>query len=189
MGRHRLQQIGEMLDADFESRSYIEFRCSFDEKAHLEATEPGHARASVLIAFRFRERSPNAVPEGDEHGQRWEFELVKSRDDWRIADSLFFDTWAPTQNRIFESIFLWAAIVLIVGCFWGWMFLDCSFRAWPGRKLPWLLFMLATLGLGVAAIIAYFATRQNWLLAGSPVGGLGAVTYFFAVWMRQGPDD
>jgi hypothetical protein len=190
MGNHRRQQITEQLDADFESRSYIEFRCTFDERAHLEATEPGRARASVLITYRYRERTQGAVPEGDETGQRWEFELVKlPRQGWRIADSPFFDTWAPTQNRIFEGIFLWAAVVLIVGCFWGWMFLDCAFRAWPGRKLPWLLFMLVTLGLGAAAIAFYCATRQGWLLAGSPVGGLGAVVYFFAVWMRQGPDD
>jgi hypothetical protein len=163
--QQRLHQIVEQLEAEFESRRYTRFRCDFDPKHDIEVLGPKRATVRVLIFFTYQENSRGAVPENsDPGGQDWPFEVVKGPEGWRIADGKFFDTLHSTQSKIFEDIFLWAAIILIVGCFWGWMFLDCCFRTWAGIKLPWVL----AVGL---------------------LPGVGALVYFFAVWMRQGPED
>ncbi len=164
ISQQRLHEIQERLEAEFESRRYTAFSYSFDDKKDVEVTERDKARVSVLIRYKYYERSQSAVPQGDDEGQFWDFDLAKSENGWRVADGRFFDTLYSTQDTILSKIFTMAAIFLVVGSFWGWMFLDCCFRSWGGRKLIWVL----TVGL---------------------LPGLGALLYFFVVWMRQGPED
>jgi hypothetical protein len=164
VGNQQLHEMVESAEAEFESRSYTDFRCEFDEKKDLEVLAPDRVRVSVLIRYRYYLRSESAVPQGDDDGQFWDFELVRTSGQWRMAEAPFFKTFYPSQDEIFGKIFLYAAIIFIVGSFWGWMFLDCCFRHWGGRKLPWVL----AVGL---------------------LPGAGALVYFFAIWMRQGPED
>lgn len=164
ISQQRLHEIQERLEAEFESRSYTAFSYSFDDRKDVDLSEPGKARVNVLIRYKYYERSQSAVPQGDDEGQFWGFDLVKSESGWRVADGRFFDTLYSTQDTILSRIFTMAAIFLIVGSFWGWMLLDCCFRSWGGRKLPWVLIVLL-------------------------LPGVGALIYFFAVWMRQGPED
>lgn len=161
---HRLARISEDLDAEFESRSYTEFECTFDEKRDVDTVSADRVRLSVLVRFRYSERPRNEVQHGDQDGQFWHCDLVRSAGGWRIVNFDYFDTLAPTQEWLFGRGFLFAALLIIWGAFWGWMFLDCCFRVMAVRKTLWLV------------------------LVGFPPG-LGALVYFFAVWMRQGPED
>jgi DNA-binding transcriptional MerR regulator len=154
----------EQLEAEFQSCSYTEFSCEFDEKQDIEVLGLDHVRVRVLIRNKYYERAQSAVPQGDEEGQSYVFDLVKADEGWRITDAPYFRTLYSTQDTILGEIFMIAAIALIVGSFWGWMFLDCCFRTWGGHKLLWVV----AVGL---------------------VPGVGALAYFFVVWMRQGPED
>jgi hypothetical protein len=165
VGEQRLQQVLEQMSAEFESRSYTRYEARFDPASDVEMPSRDRMRVGALLYFEYRELARNAVlMSSDEGGQHWDFELARTPQGWRFLDSKLFDTFGVSQDRIFEGIFLWAAVILIVGCFWGWMFLDCCFRSWGGSRLPWLLVVLL-------------------------LPGLGALVYFFAVWMRQSPED
>ena len=161
----RVHEVTERLEAEFTSRSYESFSAGFDPAADLEALGDGRARVRVLICYQYHDKSQPAVPIGDDTGQEFSFELVKASGAWGIvADGSFFDTMSATQDTLLGRVFLWAAVGLVVLSFWGWMFLDACFREWGGRRWPWL----AAVGL---------------------VPGLGALAYFFTVWIRQGPED
>jgi len=161
--QERLNHIVERLDGEFESISYTEFTWHFKERTDLEALGRDKVRVNVLLRYQYHEGAQDSVPESDD-GQYWDFDLVRTPGGWRIAEAPWFDTLSATQDAILGRIFTIAAIVFIVGSFWGWMFLDCCFRNWGGRKLPWVL----AVGL---------------------LPGVGALAYFFAIWMRQGPED
>jgi DNA-binding transcriptional MerR regulator len=161
----RVHRVTEQLEAEFTSRSYESFSCSFDPAADLEALGDGRVRVQAVIRYQYHDKSQPAVPIGDDTGQEFVFELVKTSGSWGlVSDGSFFDTMSATQDTILGRVFLWAAVGLVVLSFWGWMFLDCCFREWGGRRWPWV----AAVGL---------------------LPGLGALAYFFTVWIRQGPED
>ena len=187
----RVRQVSEKLEAEFTSRTYERFDCDYEPDKDLEVLGPGRLRVLVTIRWQYYERAEPAAPHDNEPaGLAYGFELAKEGSEWRIADDGgFFDTLSSSQSDIFARIFLWTAVGLVGLSFWGWMLLDCCFRQWGGRRGPWVLAMLGALLVGIAAIIAERATGGRWLLAFSPAPAAAALVYFFAVWMRQGPDD
>ena len=142
----------------------------------------------MLLRYQYHEQSQDSVSESDD-GQYWDFDLVRVQGGWRITEARWFDTLSATQDAILGRIFTIAAVLFIVGSFWGWMFLDCCFRNWGGRKLPWVASLGISFLAGATALIAYFSTRADWLMAVALAPGVAALVYFFAIWMRQGPED
>ena len=192
LSRERVHQIAEQLDAEFVSRSYQEFKCAYDpeDDVFTDASAAGKVRVRAIISYQYYEIPGGQVLMGDPTGQAFFFDLAKGRDGWRISDDAnFFDTLTSTGDNILSQLFLWVSVGLVVMCFWGWMFMDCCFREWGGRKSPWVLSLLVSLLLGLGALIAYWVTKLGWLGGMAALPGGAALVYFFAVWMRQGPED
>lgn len=185
--QERLHHMIERLDDHFESISYTAFSGRFQERTDVEVLGKDQVRVHARLRYEYHEQSQDSVSNDDD--QYWYFELVRTPGGWRITDATWFDTLSSTRDAILGRIFTIAAILIIVGSFWGWMFLDCCFRNWGGRKLPWVASLGISFLAGVAALIACFGTRADWLMAVALAPGLVALVYFFAIWMRQGAED
>ena len=86
------------------------------------------------------------------------FTVAKVEGQWYIVHSNFFEKMTPvTPAKVISWIFFGIAVCVVVRFFWGWMLLDCSLR------------------------------YRNWAysIAVLLTPPLGALYYFFAVWLRR----
>ncbi len=185
--RRDRQKITSGVRGDLESYKYVSFEWSFNDQ-DLEVLDTERLRVDVLIRCQYKDRSRDGVVlQGDD--QYWGFDFVKAAGSWRIAGSDYLDSLNASHDQLLGGFFMIAVIVLVLGSFWGWMFLDCCFRIWPGHKGVWLLLLgLSLLGGGGAAVSLLWKSTE-WALWPAFLPGVTSVMYFFAVWMRQSAED
>jgi hypothetical protein len=181
----RVALLRRQVDAEFTGRDYLDFSCEFYAARDVEVLEADRVRVLAIVRTRYRDHSEPDAIRGDFDGQGFRFDLVRSGERWLISRADVFDTFSLTQGDIFNRIFLWAAVGLVVLCFWGWMLMDVLMRERAGRRWPWVLAMLAALAAAAAALPAYARHRGDWLLALAALPAIVSLIYFLSVRMRQ----
>jgi hypothetical protein len=145
---------------EFEKIYYPDY--SFDISGPLGAESLGPSELRVVVPARYEYESRVEGGGMADHGENaYEFRLVRSGADWKIAGSDLFQQFTAVHlEKVFGWVFLGGFLLTLVVFFWGWMVMDVWMRT---KRLRYGLLLILLTPVGAALYFFAFYLRKRFV--------------------------